>query len=330
MFDDNNITPAAKPEAAANAGTDLQHAQGTEQAFMQEIQQTPKEAVATATAQPATADPAQAAAPAKPGGTGIFNSDFLKKITGTTTPEQEAPKQQEYKPFADTEQPEAEKGNGPTAENPRDEAMSLRKCRTFINMMDMAMSRGLAMYDTSGDFQKYKITEAEKSELAEGLNEWGPEVIEKLPAYAMFMTSAITIYGPMVFRANDLRKVNIRNARIAVQIKPNGNSMQHAAAKAVPFNVNMGAAPTAKGERTRYEIHTDGTYCYSRKFPDRKAAYLKLGDPECEKVNLGDTEAIKHIILKNDGWRKAASRLGVPDEWMIQRGLNNNNPEIAD
>lgn len=319
------MTPAVQPEAAANAGTDLQHAQSTEQAFMQEIQQTPKEAVATATASAATADPAQAVPAAKPGGTGIFNSDFLKKLVGTPAPEQEAPKQQEYKPFADTESG-AEQQQAGAAVPPGDVADNYLFIETLKNG---ALATGLGWLSQTPS-KRWLLPEEAEQRLAKVAQRMKVKWIEDMDGGTQYAMMNAFYYGPMVKEAYDMGQVNRKNAAIAAQVKPNGNSMQHAAAKVVPFHVNMGAAPTAKGERTRYEIHSDGTYSYSRKFPDRAATFLKIGSPECEKVNLGDTEAIKHIILKNGGWKKVAAKLGLTDEWMIQRGLNTNNPEIAD
>lgn len=324
MTDNNNPQPPA---------SDIDIAKQSEAAFLQNIAVQPKAALPPGgTAQPDAA--VQESTTPASGSGGPFNADFLKNLlNNNTAPKPEAEKQPEAEPY----RPFAEDIQAPAADTPkadsRDADTGKKRALTIVKMFDMAISRGLAMYDTTGDFEKYKLQYNEKLEIAEGLDEWSPKILEELPGYALFATSVATVYGPMLYRAHETRQINLKNARIASQIKPTGNTMQQQAGRVVPFNTNLyanAAVVQGKGERTRYEIHADGTYRYTRKFPDRKADFVNVGSAECEKVDLSDTTAIKHVILKNGGWKKVAAKIGVSEQWMIERGLNTNNPQIAD
>lgn len=330
MEENNNPQPPA-------TGSDIENAKRSVQDFVQEMSVQPKPAIGSGTSAGTTQPDAavqESTAPASGSNGGIFSSDFYKKLLpGNDAPKPETEKQPEpepYKPF--TEDPPPFNDDKDLIDN-RNAETGKKRALTMVKMFDMMISRGLAMYDTTGDFEKYKLQDNEKLEIADGLNEWNPKILEEMPGYALFATAVASVYGPMVYNAHEARKINLKNMRIASQVKPTGNTMQQQVGRVVPFNTNLyanAAVVPGKGERTRYEIHADGTYRYSRKFADRPTKFVPIGSADSEKVDLADLEAIKHVILKNGGWKSVAKKIGVTEEWMIQRGLDTNNPKIAD
>lgn len=326
-----------EPTQQPAPSNDLQAAKDSEQAFMQEISQQPKAAL-TGGVEPA---PEASATPEPTKPSSIFGNDLLSKLTGRTEAKKEEPQEQPYQPFEDTEEaaPEAARpapsGGG---------GYELKKSKSVVGMFDMGISRMLAFYDRSADYKSYKLDDDEKQEIAEALADWNPEVLQNMPGYTRFLMAMATIYGPKFMSANERRKINTRNI-IALQspVQQPVHTMQQAVGNVVQFTPAPSSgtvvAPAPRkvvqlgSERTRYQIHNGGKYQYSRSSAGSKPQFVKVDDPDGELVDLQDINALKHIILASGGWRPALKKLtpmGVTEQWMTERGLNTNNPEIDD
>lgn len=308
-----------------NNNNDLQAAQATEAAFVQEIQQTPKAALSgTQASAPVSPEPAPAQVDNSP-----FSGNFWKKLgSGDTQPQEGAtpPPQEEYRPFADAPQPEEPAKQGSAAQEG-----DVKYNYLFIEQLKNGiLSTGLGWLSQTPSTKWLLSPEAEQR-LAETASRMKVKWIEEMDGGTQYALMHGFYYGPMIKQAYDMGQANRRNARAAAQVRPQGNAMQAAASRTVPFTPAHASKPMpANGERTRFDIHADGTYRYTRAYNGMPPAFCNAGSPEAEKVDLTNLVHVKRVIMKNGGWKKVAAKLGVPEEWMVQRGLDSNSFDIED
>lgn len=325
----DNEQPAAQPQPAAPLD-DIQLAKQSEAEFMQEIAQQPKPALTPGADIP---PPDSSAAPASEGTPAkdikdFFGKDFLKNITGKKEPEAQpaspppgdlgVTSEQPGSFFPKEEEPQPEeKPAGPSAEAVQDNYLFIEELKNTVAAALLAMRSGTPA-------KNWTLDSEQVGRLAKAAAKMKVKFIEEMDGGTQYLVLNAMIYTPMVMRAEQLRVQNIRNAQVRQQPAPVNNAMPDFFAD----KPNAGpVANSSKGTRTRFDIHNDGTYMYTRNIPGLGTEYLKKGDTRCEPVDLQDIPALKSVILKAGDWQKVAKAIKVSHQWMEERGLNTNNPD---
>lgn len=115
--------------------------------------------------------------------------------------------------------------------------------------------------------------------------------------------AAIMIVGTRAIRATKIVKENKRNKEAIKK----GTGIATAVAQ---------AGTEDSGTRTRFTIHSDGTYQYSR----NGKSYLAKGTGE--KVDLSNADEVKEVIKANGGFGKLQRAFNLPDNYLQQHNIN--------
>ncbi len=334
---DNN-QPAVQPQPAAPA-----EANPGQSEFFKELHTLPpKPATVPGSAPGADVPPPDSTAPASEGTPAkdikdFFGKDFLKNITGkkdTPVPEAQpettaqgtpsgagasAGSTDQPRSFFPKDEPAPQPGvqpNSPPPADVMDNYLFMEEVKNTALAALLAMRSGIPA-------KNYTLDEEQVQRLAKAAAKMKVKFIEEMDGGTQYIALNAMIYVPMVMRAEQIRTENLRNARIRKQPAPATDAMPDFFSN----KANAGPVANSKGTRTRFDIHNDGTYMYTRLIPGQKTQYLKKGDPNCERVDLSDTAAIRGIVLKMGDWQKVAEILKVSQQWMAERGLNTNNPD---
>lgn len=322
----DNEQPAVQPQPAAPLD-DIQLAKQSEAEFMQEIAQQPKPALTPGADVPppdSSAAPASEGTPAKD--IKDFFGDFLTKKKPAADPVQAEPTAQATTAetvqtgniFPKEEAPQAEeKTAGPSAEAVQDNYLFIEELKNTAAAALLAMRSGTPA-------KNWTLDSDQVARLAKAAAKMKVKFIEEMDGGTQYLALNAMIYVPMVARAEQLRAQHVRNAQVRQQPAPANDAMPDF------FADKPNAGPVANGSkatRTRFDIHNDGTYMYTRTIPGQGNQYLKKGDSRCEPVDLTDIPALKSVILRAGDWQKVAAAIKVSHQWMADRGLNTNNPD---
>jgi hypothetical protein len=177
---------------------------------------------------------------------------------------------------------------------------------TFLQVRNLFQSELLAMIAKTGNPERYKLDEEQLTLLAEAYAPYADTITGTIPPWVMILMIEGVTTGKLVIAALEDRKAITRNAKAM----RNGQVAEtvRQAARVVPLN--------ATGVRTRYDLHSDGTYQYTR-----DGAYRKVTEPGGERPDLTNIEEVKNIIRKNK-WIKVQRILGLDDEWLQRNGID--------
>lgn len=328
IYDHDSVSLGGGAVPVANEITDiLKEAEQSDAQLQETTAVTPKLAIGTE--QPKGIDTDNPAGSPEPGNTPdgstpkstLFGDSFFSaKPKGTHT--EQSNSNNTYAPFPGATDTPNTPPSGSTAKTKSGVSMDV-----FLKVRNQLQARLCAMLAKTDNVDKYKLDESELDLLAEVYAPYADSITGELPPWVMIIAvEAITTGNKLVMAIND-RKVNIRNEKERNRVvNSNVPSMANAVAKTVPFptgNVSM------KGERTRFEINSDGFYQNSRLIPGRSTRYLKK-DEATEPVDLKNLEHVKHVVLKNGGRKKVGRILNLPMEWFEQRGITSDNPTLKD
>lgn len=285
-------------------------AQESEAEFNNEIAETPKEAASTASAPQPEAE--QSNNPP---------SGWLGTLGQPTATEQpQEPVQPQYKPFNTDEEPkqQATPEQGPSRQQVD---KTYRNCHAVESMMNIGTSRLLGVLAASKNFSDYALSDEEVEKAAKALADWNPSFVDKMPDYAAYAMVKVELLTPLIMKAVQERPQNVKY-RKAQQAAKKGGDMTDSVTQVVPFNTD--------GIRTRYDLGSNGYYRYTKKVGEASPDYLKKGNSKAERPDPDNIEEMKHVILKNGGWKKVAQILKLPHEYFITNGINTDNPKLKD